>query len=672
VDELGVGLAAGGPDWGLVLGGQDGVDVVGGGDILESLRRVFRHEYEVRRPHQVLWDRAWERFNNRWDFYRKREWQSKRGLPTFTVLALKYAWEMTKALELAGKNWFEVTTPLHPWRDLVDIPRDFVMEYLRPAGDDDGSDFFTVYYDAMVGMAISEMSHVLVVAENEGVVDYSPDESDIFGDLGESGVGDAVVPSFGMGESSQETGPPPVVVAQDKFRLRFEALNPRKVLVDTTSGRGDQYKVWYQEMTPWQFRRVASEFGWENVEEVIRAQRAGSGAEGSGSHEIRNRDARERGEASSPKPVDTIEIRHFFGTLFDERGEALFENKYCAWSGDFLLTPEPRDNPYWHGKIPIVSAGMIRVPWSNYHRSLLTLNLDSQEARTELLNLLLDYLVQVINPPTEVDWDQIASQKTGQFKSGIYPGMVIHTNKGPKNFPAVSRAATPDIPSGVWQGLGFFKTEFSEGAALADTGAMPRTRNRISAKEFTERRVASSGLWQQIMRNIERNLITPVLHQAYLLLLQKCPRDLWENFIDEKIASKLEGWVGQEEPDVVKKLRVMRNWGARERYEKLSAVFRFKVKVYSARESRRENLENISMITDMAQQIPGFAQRVKWHQVAKTAMISLEEDPDQFLWPDAGPTADRPMELPGGAAGDGGIGEPGVVSPVAPVPPGQG
>src|SRR5690606_11999558 len=121
-------------------------------ELLEALQAIWDHELEVRKPHDFQWARTWDRFWNRWGFERKKDWQSKRGLPVLTIMALKYAWEMTKVLELAGTKWAEATTDDDTWRDLIDLPRDLVLRYMQTDGSDPDNDFLQVYYNAMVGM----------------------------------------------------------------------------------------------------------------------------------------------------------------------------------------------------------------------------------------------------------------------------------------------------------------------------------------------------------------------------------------------------------------------------------------------------------------------------------------------------------------------------------------
>lgn len=223
------------------------------------------------------------------------------------------------------------------------------------------------------------------------------------------------------------------------------------------------------------------------------------------------------------------------------------------------------------------------------------------------------------------------------------------------------------IEPGVWQGLGWMKQEAAESTGMADTGAMPRTRNRISAQEFQERNAAASGLWQQIAYILEKTFIEPILEQAYFVGLQCCTQKQWEMFVQMEIDKVAQTHQDGTPNPLVQKLEAMKKWTAKQRWNKMAPVPNFKVKVYSAMESKRELIEKVSSITEMGERVPQFAQRVRWHKVAEMGMMGLEEDPDTMLWPDKGATAEQPML--GTESGEGGIAgaPPATVAP----PPGQ-
>ena len=89
----------------------------------------------------------------------------------------------------------------------------------------------------------------------------------------------------------------------------------------------------------------------------------------------------------------------------------------------------------------------------------------------------------------------------------------------------------------------------------------------------------------------------------------------------------------------------MLNWTPRERFVKLGSQFRFRVKIFTALESRREDIERYAQLTQMAEATPMLAARIKWHNVGEKIVRALDMDPEQVLWPNAGATAEA-MQAP--------------------------
>ena len=126
--------------------------------LIAALQKLYQYEMDVRQPRQLNWDKAWARFWNKWDFRNKRPWQSKRGLPHITIMALKFAWELIKPILLAGDKFFEVTTIHDPYRDIMNVPRNMVMHFLDLKEENRGnSNFLTALYDSYVGMVLNDV-----------------------------------------------------------------------------------------------------------------------------------------------------------------------------------------------------------------------------------------------------------------------------------------------------------------------------------------------------------------------------------------------------------------------------------------------------------------------------------------------------------------------------------
>lgn len=625
--------------------------------IVKRIREVYEYERRARMPHEVVWDRAVARVNNEYSF-KKQPWQSQKALPAMAILAFKFAWELTKQLQMAGKAWFKPEAQDTSWEDYGLYVRDFVASFLDTGGEAPEDNFRTTFYD-MIFMGLQMQNcHALVLTANDGVVDTVPDADTVF-EPGEEPIVSSKIPPTGFGSVSEavpEDKAPPLP-GQQPFRLRIEAFNPRNIYLDSSNSRNGTYKVWYQDLKPGQFRAEGMKRGWNNIDEVIAASRNPSQTAPE-----KGKQNRDKQEAVDTR-LDTIRLFHYWGTLYDSDGEVVFEDKYCIMSSDMIVYG-PVENPCWHGQIPIISCGLLRKPKTTYHDSILTLNIDPQDALVEIVNAVFDQIQWAINPPTEIDWDQLHSQRQNQIGSkGVFPGMNLHLQKGGRNYPAMSRMNIQGPGSDTWQAVGMAKQICSEYTAMADTAAMPRTRNRISAEEFKERAAASTGIMEQICDNIQSSLLEPILYQAYLLLLQKCPQQLWTSFFEEK-AKQYEGQVGFD-PIRVDRLRQMAAWGPRDRYSKLGAVFRFKVDVFSASESKRGMLEKLGMFVEAASKAPPLLQRINFDYVGEEWARLLDLDPGKVMLP-----SQHPGNPPEGSGQE--VAIPGTPNPVGMVTPPPG
>lgn len=629
----------------------------GDANIIKRIKETYEYEKRVRQPHQMIWDKALDRINGYNPLYAKKApYQSRRMLPIAAIMSFTYAWEFQKQIELAGRKWFELEAVNSTWKPITDFMRDWMLTFLHPGGAKPKDEFLTFVFDSIFMSISCQSMHALVLPENEGYVDTTPTLDQAM----EADIPDPTIPSYGFGApdpGALPTAAKPPVPTNQPFGIRIEAMHPRYMYLDSSNSRNMTYKAWVQSMKPGQFRAEAKVAGWKNVDEVIKAKSRLSSVELD-----RSRDARDKQETAEAKRLDTINLLHFFGTLFDSDGEVIFENKYCIISGDYIVYG-PVENPLWHGQIPIVSSGLLRKPFTTYHESLLTLNLDPIDSRVEVMNALLDYMNWAINPPTEVDWDQLHQSRGNQLQAGVYPGMLLHLQKQNKNYPALNRMQMQSVGSDVWQALGLLKQEWQEYLGMAGSASMPRTRNRITADEAKERMAQAAGIIEQIFKNFQHNYLEPVLYQAFLCLLQKCPQDLWASYLDEKIKQY------EKDPATAEILTGMKSWNAMKRFQMLGSAFRLRVTVYSAAESRRSNIEKLNMLTEAAGAMPGLAQRIKWQKVGEEYARNLELDPTDFLHPDEGATAEQPYNAAAAEGGQPPPQVPGTPNPVGNVTP---
>lgn len=658
--------------------------------LVDALVDTLNHEHQVRQPHEYFWNIAWDRVNGRYDFSRKMGWQSKRTLPEVLQKTLKLTWEITKPLIEAGEGWFAVKPMNRKFAPLVDVPVELTRMSLYP-NSDHGDHFNTVVYDLVFSGLLAENMAMLVIPEVDGTPSMDPLQEEA------SAEDSGYIPNYGFGAA---LGTPPEQAAPEMkdwgqaFRVRFEAFNPRMVWKDST-GR-NRYVLWTQSMTPDEFRAEAETRGWKYIDETIASALAKDDT-GMDPDAETMRVRRDADDAYGQGRRDTIHLTHLWGSLYNNEGRKMgpeglayyivANKKHLVWG------PEP--SPFWHKEIPLIVTPLLRIPFAAYGKSLISTCIDPMDAWVEILNMMLDYLQQAINPPTEVDLDLLSSRHGNQLTSGISPGKVLLTEKKGGAVPAIARSQVPDPGSGVWNVLGMYRQEKDGFIGLADTGAAPRTRNRISAQEFKERSAVAGGLMRQIFKNMVDGLFRPALRQAYLLTLQYIPQQMWETYIEEKVQGLNPGTPQQPQPGMappgmppeaappqqqgpeppagdsplIKQLTEMKSWSASRRLRELGRAFTFKVEVFDAVENRRERLEKLSMVASSAQAVPMMAARVKWHRFTEEFFRALELPIDEFLWPNDKDTADQPIPMQQAIQAMTGVQDIPDVPPSLPTPP---
>lgn len=614
-------------------------------DIVNAIVDTLNHEHMVRQTHEAYWNRAWERVNGRYDFSRKMAWQSKKSMPEVLSKTLRLTWEISKPIVEAGQNWFSVKSRNREFNELVDIPVELVKMWMYPT-DDAQEEFDLVFYDMVFSGLIFESMAVLVLPKSNGFANFRSAE-EASPPVEESPVD---VPAYGFGTSFAEPPKLPDPVAKDyepSFRVQFVQMNPRLVWRDSTNRK--RYVLWAQSMTPDEFRAEAEERGWKYVEEVIASALAKDDT-GRDPDAEQQRIQRDADNAYGQGRRDTIHLSHQWGYLYNGEGKRMHPTPaYYILANKKFLVWGPEDVPFWHKEVPLISSPLMRIPFSTYAKSLISAGLDPMEAQVEILNMMLDYLQQAINPPTEVDEDLLSQNRKNQLGSGIAPGKMIYTEKKGANTPAIMRAQVPEPGAGVWNVLTLFGQQKEGFIGMGDTAGAPRSRNRISAQEFKERSAMSGGLLRQIFKNIKVAL-KAALRQAYLLGLQYMPQDQWAEFIQAKIDSlqpvpppeAAQSAPAGDSP-LIAKLTEMQKWGPRKRYTELGRAFSFECNIYDALENRRERLEKLGILTSSAQGNPMLASRLKWHKVADESVRAVELDPAEFLWPDEGETQDQPI-----------------------------
>src|SRR6185437_743271 len=114
------------------------------------------------------------------------------------------------------------------------------------------------------------------------------------------------------------------------------------------------------------------------------------------------------------------------GTLIGPEGEVIAENVICTVANKKYLIRAPEPNPFWHGETPFITAPLIRVPFSVWHKALYDGPAQLNFAINELFNLMLDGGIASVWGIKQLRANFLADPK--QASGGIQQGTTLVVN----------------------------------------------------------------------------------------------------------------------------------------------------------------------------------------------------------------------------------------------------
>lgn len=580
--------------------------------IAVALRWTLERESRARLWHEQSWIRSWELYNGRYSFFAgKAKWQSKKSLPRVFSATHRMA-AMLSQFVTTTNNWF---APLAAG-SIQQVFLNFITDIMRYYLEHPDVCFSLKFYDLMMVGALSQIMGLTVTMDQTTPTptlrDYSPDAGGKKDANLEGSFFDALI-----GGTKMFTPPLP----QRKTTLpRFEVCDPFRIYLD--SGARDRYKIRTYRYTRGEYRAEARKNGWRYTEQVI------AGAESRNSQgespyvdmvEQRNRDNM---MSMTMDERDFIHVQIFWGDLYDESGDCLFERSCAVLVNGTWLVQAPKRMSDAHGRPPLLSPAMVRVPFSPYGKSLIGVSNESVELFVEFLNLLVDYFQKMVLGMVEVDEHLLEGDANPRI---LYPGKVFpRSPDADPAFPTV-RPVKMDEPSvQVWQFLGQIQQEINDGTAMASgmTGQQ-RVRGRVSAMEYSRRQADSGVLINSIFKTIEDQLLGPMLYMLLMNILQYLPQEEWDDLVRQR-AEVIEGEDGET-------LKTLIGKSAEWRIENLGYNLRFRVRVFSAIADRQAELEKATMIMNLIKQQPAALAHVKWWPFLRRIFEALGWDPEEYV-----------------------------------------
>ena len=557
--------------------------------LLGAIAFIYENADLARKPHRIVSEEAWARYNNEWDFQDKEDWQSQRALPKVTMAVERLAATFHRIISTT-KDWFTTKTERPTLGKWINVCKDIVSSSLNQ----ENLTFFQLFSRCLKVGLLSQVIPVLITWEMDG---SSNPETEAQGMPGGRDPMEDMLPMGIMGNGSGEDVTNPdnkarVGFAQQRGRLRLELLNPDKVLLDPT-GR-NRFKMVERYYTKGEFLSESKSRAFINVDNVMMDNFAPVVQA--------SRDARKRMQPSTLSR-DNVYLLEFWGDLYNSEGKLLFKNCYTIIANKRWVVLPPIPNPFWHKQIPILTTGLIDVPFSVYHKSLIGISLDSYDLWVDFLNMVIDYFQLLFLGVKEIDMSNLHPDEEGDV-SMVYPGAVLK-KRGPGELLKNAQFNVPDAQ--VWQFLSTLKNELNEGSAMSDAmEGTPRTRGKMSAMETTRRMAEGGSLVDFMFGQLEEGFIRPLLLMSFRVILQYMPMEEFLYWIESR---------QDKYPDIAPDLEAMKKMTPRQRYDLLANDMNFQTRVFSAIFDRQQEIEKITYAVGILGKIPEAVQHIKWANI---------------------------------------------------------
>ncbi len=244
----------------------------------------------------------------------------------------------------------------------------------------------------------------------------------------------------------------------------------------------------------------------------------------------------ERGQDESKPPSfrKRIVIDELWGTILRENGRVAEKNILTAVANDKFLIRPPESNPFWHQESPFVSAPLLRVPQSVWHKALYDHSAGLNVALNEMFNLMLDgglasvWGIKQVRP--------YALENEEQISDGISQGMSLVLREDfPLDGKAIETVTEGQVPVEALQMFSILSDLFAEGSFSNELkfGQLPANVKATTVLEATR---SQDTTLDSIVGDLETEIIGNTLRKTFLNIMQHA---------EDLDADKIENAIGQ-------------------------------------------------------------------------------------------------------------------------------
>lgn len=513
----------------------------------------------------------WNAYHMQGDFSDKREGQSAHFLPKLFVAAERAVSVIKKAL-INLDQWIEVVGIRD---DLIFTPEAIKAVLLNQL---EKCDIKTKITDAVKNALLESLATACVHGENVKQLVFEAVEAEVTPDFLEETIESGMAPRKQLKRSMK-----------DVWQLRVDIVGSANFFPDPTGQ--DLFGIKTVEKDLFQIKQLS-----EGKDAIYKKDLVDQLAGSSGDPEEEQlEDAKQGLEDQEAPSRKLVKLTEFAGTLIDSSGEVIHENCIATVAEDRLLIRPPEDNPFWHYESPYVSAPLLRVPDTVWHKAIMDAGSAINCSLNDMFNLMVDGGMNAAINATEIRMGWL--QDPSQVSNGIRPGDSIKVkDTAPVGVPAVTPIRCGDVPNDSLQMYNLLDSEFQAGVFSNDTSLGQTPGKTTTATAVAEASASLTALFDSYVRDFEDTWLEP--------LLQKCHLTIWQN-IEKTDQEELITILGKD-----RALAIL-SMDEAERFARVSNLARFRAKGISAVLNRFRDVARFQQIVQMIGSSPDLMAEFK-------------------------------------------------------------
>lgn len=446
------------------------------------------------------------------------------------------------------------------------------------------------------------------------------------------------------------------VIEMKPWKLQIDIVAPEDYYPDPT-GRG-LYEIHEVERDLFDLHSMTEEHGGPYIKSVVDQITTDYTK---ALDERRNDPAKKDQNTQTPKNRKRVVLREFWGTLLKPDGSIWMKDVLCTIANDKYLIRKPEPMPYWHGESCFVTAPIMRVPFSVWHRAVYDQVVPLNFALNEMFNLMLDGGIASVWGIKQLRSEYLEDPR--QVSGGIPQGKTLVVKADmPEGVKVLENVTEGQVPPDAMAMYQLLEREANSASFTNEIklGGMPS--KQVKATEIVAAEQSSAALMDTTINDIE-GAVTRLLSKAWMTILQN---------LDDVLANDLVNVVPPRDLLLLARLKPA------ERFAQLAAYASFKVFGLSATLAKARDFSKIMALLQVAQQnpllMPVMLERMSGNKLWDYLLKVLNINPQNFQ-PDEQEKAQLPgrmamfQQAMGGQTGENKIseptGEPGLQSEVS-------